>query len=67
MSICILNLSSKNITDDILNALLINAPQRSIILLEDIDAAVDRKPENVSGTCAYVRSRARGAQLTECG
>lgn len=63
MSICILNLSSKNITDDILNALLINAPQRCIILLEDIDAAVDRKPENVSGTC--IRSERK--QLAECG
>jgi chaperone BCS1 len=49
MSICILNLSTKGVTDDILNALLINAPLRSVILLEDIDAAVDRKPENISG------------------
>eukprot|EP01118_Nematostelium_gracile_P006826 TRINITY_DN2202_c0_g1_i1.p1 TRINITY_DN2202_c0_g1~~TRINITY_DN2202_c0_g1_i1.p1 ORF type:complete len:362 (+),score=77.31 TRINITY_DN2202_c0_g1_i1:64-1149(+) len=41
LNICILNLHAKGITDDSLNLLLHNAPQRSIILLEDIDAAVD--------------------------
>lgn len=38
LNICYLNLSGNNIDDDGLNRLLNNAPQRSIILLEDIDA-----------------------------
>lgn len=39
MSICLLNLSERGLTDDKLNHLLSLAPERSIILLEDIDAA----------------------------
>lgn len=38
LNICYLNLSGGNIDDDGLNVLLNNAPMRSIILLEDIDA-----------------------------
>jgi chaperone BCS1 len=38
-NICLLNLSERGLTDDRLNHLLTNAPARSIILLEDIDAA----------------------------
>jgi chaperone BCS1 len=38
-NICILNLSERGLTDDKLNHLMINAPERSFILLEDIDAA----------------------------
>ncbi|KAK7604954.1 hypothetical protein V9T40_006140 [Parthenolecanium corni] len=38
--ICILNLSDKGLTDDRLNHLLSCAPQNSIILLEDVDAAL---------------------------
>ena len=41
LNICILNLHSKGISDDTLNTLLNVAPQRSIILLEDIDAALN--------------------------
>ena len=38
-NLCYLNISSPKITsDDILNRLLMSAPIRSIILLEDIDA-----------------------------
>lgn len=37
--ICLLNLSDKGLTDDRLNHLLNVAPEQSIILLEDIDAA----------------------------
>lgn len=37
--ICLLNLSDRGLTDDRLNHLLSVAPQQSIILLEDIDAA----------------------------
>ncbi|KAK4694448.1 hypothetical protein P7C70_g8728, partial [Phenoliferia sp. Uapishka_3] len=38
-NICVLNLSERGLTDDKLNHLLANAPERCIILLEDIDAA----------------------------
>lgn len=38
-NICVLNLSERGLTDDKLNHLLANAPERSIILLEDVDAA----------------------------
>ncbi|TPX37985.1 hypothetical protein SmJEL517_g00404 [Synchytrium microbalum] len=38
-NICVLNLSERGMTDDRLNHLLSHAPPRSIILLEDVDAA----------------------------
>lgn len=38
-NICLLNLSERGLTDDKLNHLLSNAPDRSILLLEDVDAA----------------------------
>ena len=38
-SICVLNLSERGLSDDRLNYLLSVAPQQSIILLEDVDAA----------------------------
>eukprot|EP01132_Coremiostelium_polycephalum_P001487 gene1487-1876_t len=41
LSICILNLAGKNVSDASLNQLLSTAPQRSIILLEDIDSAIN--------------------------
>lgn len=37
--ICLLNLNSTGLSDDRLAALLAVAPQQTIILLEDIDAA----------------------------
>ena len=37
--ICVLNLSERGLSDDRLNHLLTMAPEQSIILLEDIDAA----------------------------
>ncbi|KZO94008.1 hypothetical protein CALVIDRAFT_501984 [Calocera viscosa TUFC12733] len=48
MDICILNLSERGQTDDKLNHLLINAPPRSIILLEDIDAAFNKRVQTSS-------------------
>eukprot|EP01094_Clydonella_sp_ATCC50884_P018287 TRINITY_DN3368_c0_g1_i1.p1 TRINITY_DN3368_c0_g1~~TRINITY_DN3368_c0_g1_i1.p1 ORF type:complete len:500 (+),score=75.91 TRINITY_DN3368_c0_g1_i1:187-1500(+) len=39
-NICVLSLSESGLSDDRLNHLLTVAPQRSIILLEDIDAAL---------------------------
>ncbi len=45
-SICVLNISDPNLTDDRLTHLLNNAPMDALILLEDIDAAVvSRKHE----------------------
>jgi chaperone BCS1 len=61
LSICILSLNSKNISDNVLNNLLSNAPQRSIILLEDVDAAVNRaqapsQEQNVLHQYAHVQT-----------
>ncbi|PVV02928.1 hypothetical protein BB560_002606 [Smittium megazygosporum] len=44
-NICVLNLSERGHTDDRLNHLLTIAPERSIILLEDIDAAFTKNRE----------------------
>lgn len=38
-NICLLNLAERGMTDDKLTHLLSNAPERSIMLLEDVDAA----------------------------
>lgn len=38
-SICLMSLSDRSLSDDRLNHLLSVAPQQSIILLEDVDAA----------------------------
>ncbi|KAI5454423.1 Complex III assembly protein translocase and chaperone [Naganishia albida] len=42
-NICVLNLSERGLTDDKLNYLLGVAPERSFILLEDIDAAFNKR------------------------
>ncbi|KAF8333166.1 BCS1 N terminal-domain-containing protein [Cantharellus anzutake] len=42
-SICVLNLSQRGLMDDKLNHLLMNAPERSFILLEDVDAAFSKR------------------------
>lgn len=39
LAICVLSLSNRSLDDDSLNQLLNTAPQRSIVLLEDIDRA----------------------------
>lgn len=38
-NICVINLSERGLTDDRLAYLLVNAPSRSILLIEDVDAA----------------------------
>lgn len=49
-NICILNLSENHLTDDRLNHLMNHVPDRSILLLEDIDAAFsDRKQTDEHG------------------
>lgn len=49
LSICVLNLSERSLTDDRLNHLLAVAPQQSIILLEDIDAAFVSRTDSEKG------------------
>ncbi|AJV12037.1 BMC_2a_G0012440.mRNA.1.CDS.1 [Saccharomyces cerevisiae] len=44
-NICILNLSENNLTDDRLNHLMNNMPERSMLLLEDIDAAFNKRSQ----------------------
>lgn len=46
-NICILNLSEQNLTDDRLNHLMNNMPERSILLLEDIDAAFNSRKTTI--------------------
>ena len=55
-AICVLNLSERGLSDDRLNHLLSVAPQQSIILLEDIDAAFinrDLAAESKRTCCTY--------------
>lgn len=52
-SICLLNLSERGLTDDRLNQLLNNAPEQSIILLEDIDAAFVSREDSAKTAAAY--------------
>ncbi|KAE8747280.1 hypothetical protein FOCC_FOCC005924 [Frankliniella occidentalis] len=53
LSICVLNLSERSLTDDRLNHLLAVAPQQTIILLEDIDAAFISRTESDKVAAAY--------------
>ncbi|EPQ58714.1 hypothetical protein GLOTRDRAFT_126816 [Gloeophyllum trabeum ATCC 11539] len=41
--ICLLNLSERGLTDDKLNHLLSNVPDRSFVLIEDVDAAFNKR------------------------
>jgi len=52
-SICILNLSERGLSDDRLNHLMSAAPQQSIILLEDIDAAFVSREDSQQVKAAY--------------
>ncbi|KAJ3102907.1 mitochondrial chaperone [Phlyctochytrium planicorne] len=45
-NICVMNMSERGMTDDRLAHLLANAPHRSLILLEDIDAAFSQRDSN---------------------
>lgn len=51
--ICLLNLSERGLTDDRLNHLLNVAPEQSIILLEDIDAAFLSREDTSQQKSAY--------------
>nr|CAD7411922.1 unnamed protein product [Timema cristinae] len=51
--ICVLNLSERGLTDDRLNHLLSVAPQNSIVLLEDVDAAFSSREDSMQAKAAY--------------
>ena len=44
-NICLLNLAERGLTDDKLNHLLGLVPERSIVLLEDIDSAFSKRDQ----------------------
>lgn len=44
-NICILNLAESNLTDDRLNHLMNHLPDRSLLLLEDVDAAFNKREQ----------------------
>lgn len=48
-NICILNLSENNLTDDRLNHLMNHIPERSLLLLEDVDAAFNKREQSDDG------------------
>lgn len=52
-SICVLNLSERGLSDDRLNHLMNIAPQQTLILLEDIDAAFVSREESSKANVAY--------------
>ncbi|CAI9742041.1 mitochondrial chaperone BCS1-like [Octopus vulgaris] len=51
--ICVMNLSERSLTDDRVSHLLTTAPEQSIILLEDIDAAFVSRDLSVENPAAY--------------
>ena len=42
-NVCILNLSERGLSDDKLNHLLSNVPERNVVLIEDVDAAFSKR------------------------
>ncbi|OWA52580.1 Mitochondrial chaperone BCS1 [Hypsibius exemplaris] len=48
LNVCILNLGQKNLTDESLNQMFIDAPENSMILLEDVDAAFGNRADDKS-------------------
>ncbi len=48
-NICVINLSERGLTDDRLAYLLVNAPSRSILLIEDVDAAFVERQSTEEG------------------
>jgi chaperone BCS1 len=48
LNICLVNLASSNVDDEHLHKLMINVPENSIILLEDIDHVLEKNSGNVT-------------------
>lgn len=55
--VCLLNLSERGLTDDRLNYLMSAAPQNTIILLEDVDAAFGGRHESKQGLNNYINNK----------
>jgi len=53
LNLCYLNLSNNEVNDDSLNRLLADAPPRSIILLEDIDALFKKREQMQSSGISF--------------
>ena len=53
LGICILNLSDRGLSDDRLHHLLSSAPPRTLLLLEDVDAAFVSREESNATRAAY--------------
>eukprot|EP00835_Amoeboradix_gromovi_P003869 NODE_273_length_12179_cov_0.492632.p4 type:complete len:425 gc:universal NODE_273_length_12179_cov_0.492632:11433-10159(-) len=53
-NICVVNLSERGLTDDRLAYLLVNAPSRSILLIEDVDAAFLERKASEEGFSSMV-------------
>ena len=54
MDICMLTLASKDLTDDKLAAAMRDAPRRSVVMLEDVDAIfVERKAQTEKGGVTF--------------
>ncbi|KAL1918657.1 uncharacterized protein VTP21DRAFT_2679 [Calcarisporiella thermophila] len=64
-NICLLNLSERGLTDDRLNHLLAVVPERSILLLEDVDAAFHKRSS--TAVAASEEGPYRGSLVTFSG
>ena len=64
-NICVLNLGQAGLSDDRLSHLLAVAPQQSIILLEDVDAAVAGK--DATKISEWFRANAEERSATQDG
>jgi chaperone BCS1 len=53
LNLCYLNLSNGDVDDDELNRLLAEAPPRSIILLEDIDAIFKQRDQMAASKLSF--------------
>jgi ATP-dependent Zn protease len=63
--ICLLNLSERGLADDKLFHLLSNAPERSIILMEDVDAAFNKRVQtSEDGYVAKIPTCTKGTVWT---
>eukprot|EP00112_Aurelia_sp_Birch-Aquarium-sp1_P004520 Seg1512.6 transcript_id=Seg1512.6/GoldUCD/mRNA.D3Y31 product="Mitochondrial chaperone BCS1" protein_id=Seg1512.6/GoldUCD/D3Y31 len=67
-SICVMNLGERGLSDDRLNHLLSVAPQQSIILLEDIDAAFSKREAETTRmeTTGYYSNHVTFSGLLNC-
>jgi len=67
-SICVMNLGERGLSDDRLSHLLSVAPQQSIVLLEDIDAAFSKREQETARmeTTGYYANHVTFSGLLNC-